>query len=85
MLNYAHDMTQYPTNEQEAHVPCEAVFSSYKAKDGRFYVIACPAVAPVSKVIGVRHPLTNEPLTFPSRRAANAYCDLLNTQFAQAR
>ena len=85
MLNYAHEMTQYPTNEQEAHAPCEPVFFPHQAKDGRFYVIALPSVAPGSKpVVGVRHPFTKKPLAFPSRRAANAYCDLLNSQLAQA-
>ena len=84
MLNYSHEMTQYPTNEQAAHVSCEPVFFAHQAKDGCFYVIALPSVAPVSKPVGVRHPLTKKPLAFPSRRAANAYCDLLNSQLAQA-
>ena len=82
MLNYSHVNTQYPTNEQAAHGHYKDVFCSHKAKDGRFYVVALPLTPLVSKPTGVRHPLTNQLLAFPSRRAANAYCDLLNSQLS---
>ena len=85
MLNYSHENTQYPVIEQAAHGHCETWLSSHKGKDGRFYVITFP-VAPGSKpVVGVRHPFTKKPLAFLSRRAADTHCDLLNSQFAQAR